>query len=145
MPTCGTEAEPEDLVSEASVPQEDDFDDFVLPPLVTLEELERSITQEPAQCDEREVDEATGRTCLHLLLANEAMDDDMLSLLLKCNHKQVALDRLLSTQRTMHVAACRTLHVARLTWFAALDTTSRREYLTVMAPRRSACSAGGTG
>ena len=55
---------------------------------VTLEELERSITQEPAQCDEREVDEATGRTCLHLLLANTKMEDDMLSLLLKCNHKQ---------------------------------------------------------
>ena len=55
---------------------------------VTLDELERSITQEPAQCDEREVDEATSRTCLHLLLANPRMDDAMLSLLLKCNHKQ---------------------------------------------------------
>lgn len=55
---------------------------------VTLEDLERSITQEPAQCDEREVDEATGRTCLHLLLANQRMDDEMLSLLLKCNPKQ---------------------------------------------------------
>ena len=55
---------------------------------VTLEELERSITQEPSQCDEREVDEVTGRTCLHLLLANPRMDDAMLSLLLKCNHKQ---------------------------------------------------------
>ena len=55
---------------------------------VTLDELERSITQEPEQCDEREVDEASGRTCLHLLLSNPKMDDGMLSLLLKCNHKQ---------------------------------------------------------
>ena len=55
---------------------------------VTLDQLEKSITQEPSQCDEREVEEATGRTCLHLLLANDLMDDAMLSLLLKCNHKQ---------------------------------------------------------
>ena len=55
---------------------------------VTCEEIERSITQEPAQCDEREVDEESGRTCLHLLLGNEAMDDEMLNLLLKCNPKQ---------------------------------------------------------
>ena len=55
---------------------------------VTLEELERSITQDPAQCDEREVDERSGKTCLHLLLANPKMDAGMLSLLLKCNHKQ---------------------------------------------------------
>ena len=55
---------------------------------VTLEDLERSITQEPAQCDEREVDEVSGRTCLHLLLANPQMEDAMLSLLLKCNPKQ---------------------------------------------------------
>ena len=57
-------------------------------PEVSLEELERSITQEPAQCDEREVDEVSGKTCLHMLIANEMMDDTMLSLLLKCNHKQ---------------------------------------------------------
>ncbi len=55
---------------------------------VTLDELERSITQDPAQCDEREVEEATGRTSLHALIANPRMDDPMLSLLLKCNHKQ---------------------------------------------------------
>ena len=57
-------------------------------PEVTFEELERSITQEPSQCDEKEVDEATGRSCLHLLLSNEAMDEQMLNLLLKCNPKQ---------------------------------------------------------
>ena len=55
---------------------------------VTHDELERAITQEPAQCDEREVDEASGRTCLHLLLANPKMDEPMLTLLLKCNPKQ---------------------------------------------------------
>lgn len=55
---------------------------------VRVDAIERSITQEPSQCDEREVDEATGKTCLHLLLTNDAMDDEMLSLLLKCNHKQ---------------------------------------------------------
>ena len=55
---------------------------------VSVDDLERSITQEPSQCDEREVDEVTGRTCLHTLLANTEMTDEMLSLLLKCNPKQ---------------------------------------------------------
>jgi len=55
---------------------------------VTLAELERTISQDPAQCDEREVDPRTGTLCLHRLLANQAMTDAMLALLLKCNHKQ---------------------------------------------------------
>jgi hypothetical protein len=53
-----------------------------------LADLERSITQDPSQCDEREVDEASGKSCLHLLLANRQMDEEMLTMMLKCNHKQ---------------------------------------------------------
>ena len=56
---------------------------------VTIEGLERTILQDPAQCDEREVaDEGTGRLCVHLLLENKLATDEMLSLLLKANTKQ---------------------------------------------------------
>ena len=58
-------------------------------PPVTIEGLERTILQDPAQCDEREVaDEGTGRLCVHLLLENKLATDEMLSLLLKANTKQ---------------------------------------------------------
>ena len=58
---------------------------------VDLDAVERTIAQDPSQCDERAViDVATGRLCLHVLLLNHTMSDEMLALLLKANPKQAA-------------------------------------------------------
>ena len=58
---------------------------------ISLGEVERTISQDPSQCGEREVNTRTGMLPLHALLANQAeWPDDILALLLKCNHKQAA-------------------------------------------------------
>lgn len=56
---------------------------------ISLSEVERTISQDPSQCGEREVNTRTGMLCLHTLLANQVeWPDEVLALLLKCNHKQ---------------------------------------------------------
>jgi len=56
---------------------------------ISLSEVERTISQDPSQCGEREVNTRTGMLCLHTLLANQVeWPDEILALILKCNHKQ---------------------------------------------------------
>ena len=58
-------------------------------PEISLSEVERTISQDPSQCGEREVNTRTGMLPLHALLANQAdWPDEILALLLKCNHRQ---------------------------------------------------------
>ena len=57
-----------------------------------LEQIESSISQDPSQCDERNVvDEPTGKLCLHVLLGNHHMTTEMLNALLKCNPRQATV------------------------------------------------------
>ena len=98
-------------------------------PDVTVEALERTLAQDPAQCDERAVvDATTGRMCLHVLLGNLSMTDEMLALLLKCNARQ----------------APRSAPWHALCGLSSLCVGGRRAWPTGTATCRSpTCAAGG--